>query len=541
MNFFRLAKQKSGEQPFDGERSNGKESTPHRKALLTAKNLSLCSTSDARSLVSFEIAQKLEALPLGVLYHSGRKILLVAGVKERASETISSLRFLTEHEIKVEEAPSLALTTAILLAYKKDGKSLEIAHKKLKAAEETECAENGGVSPDYLSHFHPRSGEAAAFLASLIEYVYSIGASDLHLIPRHDGAVARARINGELYSRNGNICSRQTYVQIVQRIKVLCNLPVSRIGVPQDGSFILPVGSKRSSVRVSLMPTLHGEKAVLRFFSDEGIVPLPSLGFRDRELQFLFNFAKEREGLFISAGATGSGKTTTMYSLMKHLASKNLSLASVEDPIEIELPEVAQTSINPEKGIQYSDCLRSLLRQDPDAVMIGEIRDSSSAQTAFDAALTGHLIVTTVHARSVYDALIRLQELRVPRLSISQGLKLIVVQELHPKLCGRCKVINAEVSVTNGFDTYRGVGCAACDYSGYSGKIVATELLALNERVSAVLSEGIPNRERFFELCTSENYISMIESRNSLLREGFIDEGEIRCLNFSIDQTFVCS
>ncbi|MBN8548376.1 MAG: Flp pilus assembly complex ATPase component TadA, partial [Deltaproteobacteria bacterium] len=203
--------------------------------------------------------------------------------------------------------------------------------------------------------------------------------------------------------------------------------------------------------------------------------------------EMLERHAQRSEGAILFAGPTGSGKTTTMYALLQNLVAQNLSVVSIEDPVEIQIPGVAQTSVDEKRELGFSSCLRSILRQDPDVILLGEMRDEESAKIALQAALTGHLLLTTVHARDAIEVLLRLRALQADLLSVAQAVSLIVCQRLLPLLCSHCKVVDLTAPTTHSVEVFRAVGCAHCDYSGYTGRTVVTECLEMHASLYEIL------------------------------------------------------
>jgi type II secretory ATPase GspE/PulE/Tfp pilus assembly ATPase PilB-like protein len=275
-------------------------------------------------------------------------------------------------------------------------------------------------------------------------------------------------------------------------------------------------------VRISIMPTVHGEKAVLRLLGCEGLRPIEALGFDERALSFISAFCGRADGAALLAGPTGSGKTTTMYAIMQRLQSRNLSLISIEDPVEIRLDGVSQTSVNEQLGLTYAHCLRSVLRQDPDVILLGEIRDEESARIAFQAALTGHLLLATVHARSVAEVFLRLRSLQLDDLSIAQGVNLLVCQRLLPRLCEHCKVIDLANANMLEHNVYQPVGCRRCDYSGFEGRVLAAEALEIEPALSKKLASGAISFGDVSRHTPDKNYSPMLRSLEKLLRAGKI-------------------
>ncbi len=474
----------------------------------------------------YELALKCSALPLGVITVSGRQVLSIACGRSPSPETLADLKFASDKEVRVESVPGEIIEKAIFFAYHRDDEKLKSAAARIQSAENSDEARGKVTTRNSLPAFAAPSGESAQFLQALIEYAISLGASDLHIVPRLDGTRVMLRVDGELLSKDDSVCNLRHHEQIIQRLKVLCALDTSQHKLPQDGAFAVPLKTCAQHVRVSLMPTVHGEKAVLRFMGCEGQIGLQSLGLEANIINPIQDFLDRGEGLLLCAGPTGSGKSTTMYAIMAELARRNLSLVSAEDPVELMVEGVAQTSINEKVGLDYPTCLRSLLRQDPDAILIGEIRDAQSARIAFQAALTGHLVISTVHARNVFDVLLRVRDLGVDALSVAQALQLVLCQRLLPKLCERCRVIDLQASNELGFAAYKRVGCAKCDYSGYSGRSLATEMLHMKDEVATAIGQGRVGRDDLLKLLDSASFVPLQDSVSVLLRAGVIERGD---------------
>jgi type II secretory ATPase GspE/PulE/Tfp pilus assembly ATPase PilB-like protein len=294
---------------------------------------------------------------------------------------------------------------------------------------------------------------------------------------------------------------------MVARLKVLARLDTTRREIPQDGAFKVPrEGIEPASARLAIMPTIHGEKAVIRFLGVEDPSDLTRLNLSAAVLEELRVFMQRREGMALFAGPTGSGKSTTIYGVLQELAKGGRSVVSIEDPVERDIREISQTSIDEKLGLDFPTALRAILRQDPDVIALGEIRDAESARTAFHAALTGHLVVGTVHARRALDVPIRVGHLGVDPLTIAEALRLIVCQRLVPLLCRGCRVLDLVASNRAGVSLYREVGCDRCDYSGFSERRVVAEYIALDRKAAAVLAahgrfapEDLPKRSTSLE------------------------------------------
>lgn len=451
------------------------------RGAVTARSLSQCSTAEARALLPYDQARKFCVLPLGIFLEDGSEVLTVAGTFVHPIDLIPALKFATGKESKLIPAQRELLLKAIDIAYLGDQKRLESA--VLAAKERPTTVLSAPVRPN----LHDSDGDSAKLLSTLIDYAISREASDIHIVPLHDGSHVRMRVKGELYTHTSAFCGAARHQQLMTRLKVLAALDVTLRHKPQDGEFTVPHGNDKVFVRLSIMPTVHGEKAVIRLLNPAGILTLDQLGLDEAGRALLERHAEQSEGAILFAGATGSGKTTTLYALLQHLAQQNLSVATVEDPVEIQLPEISQTSVDERAGLTYAACLKAVLRQDPDVILIGEIRDEDSARQALQAALTGHLMLSTVHARSAIEVFLRLHALNADMLTVAQAVSLVVCQQLIPTLCEHCKVIDLAVSQRLQCDAMQAVGCSQCDYSGYGGRVLATEMIEMHPELYRIL------------------------------------------------------
>jgi type II secretory ATPase GspE/PulE/Tfp pilus assembly ATPase PilB-like protein len=482
----------------------------------SARTLSRCSSHEARKLLSYEAALKLKVLPLGIITLMEGQVLTVAAPSLHDADLVHSLRFATGHQIKLIPAKSTALMKAIHFAYCGSEEALATSVEKISR----ETSPSRSDKP-FIPEFRPAQGDIAQLLAALIDYAITRNASDLHLIPLHDGGHVRMRVKGELFCHESSFCTLENHAKIISRLKVLAALDVTQRAQPQDGSFTIPIQREEVFARLSVMPTVHGEKAVIRLMNSTGLLELKDLGLSSTASELLLHSASKSEGAILFAGPTGSGKTTTMYALLQFLAARNLSVVSIEDPVEIQIAGVSQTSVDERRELSYAACLRSILRQDPDVILLGEMRDEESAKIAFQAALTGHLLLSTVHARSCAETILRLRALNADMLSVAQSVRLIVCQRLIPTLCSRCKVVDLSRNGKFEFEIYQAVGCVECDYSGFSGRQLVIEMLEMHPELYELLVKCSYERlsTTVFPL---RHYIPLSSGLEKLLREGSI-------------------
>src|SRR5436189_942295 len=336
-------------------------------------------------------------------------------------------------------------------------------------------------------------------------------ASDIHVETQDDSVHVKYRIDGVLQPAMRPI-AKQFHSSIISRIKVMAELDIAEKRVPQDGRFKLKMPGKTIDFRVSIMPSVHGEDAVIRILDKESLseqfteLRLDILGFPDAELKRFRKYIAEPYGMVLVTGPTGSGKTTTLYAALSEIKSPEDKIITIEDPVEYQLKGITQIPINEKKGLTFARGLRSILRHDPDTIMVGEIRDSQTAQIAINAALTGHLVFTTVHANNVLDVLGRFLNIGVEAYQFVSALNCVLAQRLVRTICHHCKrpaKVNRGLLEESGLDTgleythtfYEGIGCIECGGTGYKGRMAICELLDLTDRIREMILERRPTSE----------------------------------------------
>lgn len=341
--------------------------------------------------------------------------------------------------------------------------------------------------------FDNESAPAVSFVNSIIIKAVTLDASDIHFEPYENKVQVRLRLDGVL--QNYNIIPFSLYESIVSRVKVLSNLDVAEKRMPQDGKIRIKVASKDIDIRVSIVPTTYGERVVLRLLPKAGkVLSLEELGLIDDDLAKVKRLAKKPYGIILSTGPTGSGKTTTLYSILMKIRSPKRNIITIEDPPEYQIEGVSQIQVNPKVGLTFAQGLRAILRQDPDVIMIGEIRDSETAQIAVQSALTGHLVLTTLHTNDAPAAIARLADLGVEPFLLSSSLEGIIAQRLVRRICPKCKISYepsqeelSELGIQNKYTFYRGTGCEECMNTGYRGRIGIFEVLEIDENLKRTI------------------------------------------------------
>jgi general secretion pathway protein E len=309
-------------------------------------------------------------------------------------------------------------------------------------------------------------------LNALLTQAARDGASDIHIEPYEQNSSVRFRIDGSL--REVVQPHRALHAALISRLKIMAELDIAEKRLPQDGRISLRIGTRAVDVRVSTLPSAHGERAVLRLLDKSGQrLRLRDVGMQGQTLERFETLIAQPHGLILVTGPTGSGKTTTLYAALGQLDASRSNIMTVEDPIEYELPGIGQTQVNPRIELDFARALRAILRQDPDIIMIGEIRDFETAQIAIQASLTGHLVLATLHTNDASSAVTRLTDMGVEPFLLSSSLLGVLAQRLVRKLCTACQ----------------GQGCSACGQSGYSGRTGVFELLVTNDTIRSLIHD----------------------------------------------------
>jgi general secretion pathway protein E len=352
-------------------------------------------------------------------------------------------------------------------------------------------------------------------LNALLTQAARDGASDIHIEPYERHSSVRFRVDGAL--REVVQPNRALHAALISRLKIMAELDISEKRLPQDGRISLRIGTRAVDVRVSTLPSAHGERAVLRLLDkSESKISLESVGMTGTTLERLLDLIGQPHGIILVTGPTGSGKTTTLYAALSRLDASTSNVMTVEDPIEYELPGIGQTQVNPKIDLDFAKALRAILRQDPDVIMIGEIRDYETAQIAIQASLTGHLVLATLHTNDASSAVTRLTDMGVEPFLLSSSLLGVLAQRLVRKLCEYCKVQVEDVAR----------GCQHCGYTGYHGRTGIFELMLADEKMRGL----IHNRASEADIRTAALANGMRLMRDDgerLVREGITSREEV--------------
>ncbi|HUD04986.1 MAG TPA: ATPase, T2SS/T4P/T4SS family [Patescibacteria group bacterium] len=476
--------------------------TPEKLAEAKAKRLNIPFISlegasfspQAIGFVPRAVAERFSLMPFA--YDVNTKELSVAMSNPVDLEAVSFVREKTGLNIKTYAASQKDVEMAINQQYRQ-----ELVGEVGEALKETE--DKGAIKTIDTTQIAQIIKEApiAKIVSTILEYAVTSRASDVHIEPQEDRVRVRYRIDGILYDRLS--LPKSVQEAVISRIKILSEMKIDEHRTPQDGRFNFKVEDKEVDLRISDLPTSFGEKIVMRLLRKSGGVPsLQELGLAGTSLKNLETAMLRPHGIIIVVGPTGSGKTTTLYSVLEKLNTTRVNIMTLEDPIEYQMAGINQVQINPAVGLTFADGLRAFLRQDPNIILVGEIRDSETTELAIQAALTGHLVFSTLHTSDAAGALPRLLDLGAESFLLSSTMNAVLGQRIVRKICDRCKMdyvppaqILEEIKTVLGkyflvgkeIRLHKGKGCDQCGGSGYLGRIGIFETLPITEKIASLI------------------------------------------------------
>ncbi|MBI5599297.1 MAG: Flp pilus assembly complex ATPase component TadA [Deltaproteobacteria bacterium] len=411
--------------------------------------------------------------------------------------------------------------SSVVAAEKQMGGAIDLGnleqYVKLKGASEIEATDQHIVNAvEYLLH-----------------YAYDQRSSDIHIEPKRNSSLVRLRIDGVLH--NIHTIPRLVHPSIISRIKMLSRMDIAEKRRPQDGRIKTEFRGREIELRISTLPTAFGEKVVIRIFDPDILCQeLQDLGFYPREFELFNSYLKRTNGVILVTGPTGSGKTTTLYSALKSLASPEVNIVTIEDPIEMVMEEFNQVGVQPQIGVDFASILRTILRQDPDIIMVGEIRDRETANNAVQAALTGHLVLSTLHTNDAPGSVVRLTDLGVPSFLISATVFGIAAQRLVRRICKDCRSERSlkpeeAASLDLPPKEYRvsyGEGCTECRGTGYRGRTGIFEMMDVSERVKALILKNV-DIQALQKAAREEGMVTLRECAVKKMLEGITTYEEV--------------
>ena len=449
---------------------------------------------------------------------------------------IEDIRNVTKKQVVPMIGTAAAIDKAIVMLYGSEGVSKAINEMQGDYIDEEQKKEAEAIDNDETT------APAIRIVNSIIERGVTEGASDIHIEPRDGGLTIRMRIDGVLHQILEIPQSLQNAV--ISRVKIMANMDIAEKRIPQDGRSNVLIKGRDVDMRISALPTKYGEKIVIRFLEkSEALLSTDGIGLKGKHLEDFNNLLGNSNGVILITGPTGSGKSTTMYTMISKLNKEDVNIITLEDPIEYDVDGVNQVQVNEKVGLTFAEGLRSILRQDPDIVSVGEIRDGETAEIAMRAAITGHLVLSTIHTNSAVATLDRLVDIGVEPYLIASALRGVIAQRLVRKVCPNCKkaytATDEELSALGLKNTkghkkitfYKGKGCPECMNTGYKGRAAVYEILTLTPEIKQAFREGVVGT-KLQAIIDKTGFTTMKEHGISLIKDGTTSASEvIRVLN----------
>ncbi len=482
---------------------------------------------DMAKILSKNIAKKHMVIPVK-LVHNELYLAMVDPLNFIALEEVAAA---TKKKVVPLIASSAALERAVQNLYTNEGaaRAIEEMRKDNVIDILDQTGDNVALVDDDTN-----SAPTIRLVNSIIDRAVTENASDIHLEPRENEVVVRMRIDGVLH--NMLVVPKELQSSVISRFKVMANMDISQRRIPQDGRTNVRIRQQDIDLRVSTLPTIYGEKVVLRLLRKNGaLLTMEGIGLRGHNMDVFKNVLKNNaDGVILIVGPTGSGKSSTMYTMVRDLNREEVNLITLEDPVEYNMDGVNQVQINDKAGLTFASTLRAVLRQDPDIIGVGEIRDGETADIALRAALTGHLVISTIHTNDAKSSVDRLLGMGVEPYLIADSVKGIISQRLVRRICPHCKTAYTpdeneirllKLPAGREYTFYKGAGCAECFYSGYRGRIGTFEILVFNTEMRHAIVEG--SMRLLDEAIEKSDFQPIIVNCRELVEEGITTVSEI--------------
>jgi type IV pilus assembly protein PilB len=482
-------------------------------------------------LIPAELADKHLLIPLS----RAGSVLTIAMANPSDIFAIDDVRFMTGYNVKPMVAPESSIRNALNRYYDTAGLARTLVKDFQQKEQPAAVRDQGEIN---LAELYRATEDAPVIKLVNLVLTDAIkkGASDIHLEPYEKGFRIRFRVDGVLYETMSPPSS--LHAAVSSRVKIMARMDIAERRMPQDGRIKVKLGQRELDLRISTVPTLFGEKVVMRLLDRSSLeLDMAKLGFEPQALTTFEKAILAPYGMILVTGPTGSGKTTTLYSALTRLNSAETNIMTAEDPVEYNLAGINQVQANPDIGLNFPALLRSFLRQDPDIIMVGEIRDYDTAEIAIKAALTGHLVLSTVHTNDAPSTVNRLISMGIPPYLVAASLHLLLAQRLVRRVCGECRqevTVSAVALQDIGFTEaeakaltcYGGKGCMACSDTGYRGRIALFEVMLLNVETREAILRGASASE-LRELGRKRGMITLRESGLQKIREGVTTLNEV--------------
>lgn len=485
-------------------------------------------TKEVIKIIPENVAQRLEVVPLAIL-ESGKIAIAMADPLNVIA--VDELKMITNADFEINVATASDVRRALMNFYKVQS-SLDAAIGEVTSSEGDFATSilSGGSAQD-IAGVTSEDAPVIRLVSNILEQAVKDQASDVHVEVFENTSKVRYRIDGTLFDYIE--FPTALHPAVVSRLKIIANMDISERRKPQDGRILVKLLDRRIDLRVSSLPSIYGEKVVMRLL-DQGAskVGIDNLGLFPDDIEVLKRCIKAPHGIFLMTGPTGSGKSTTLYSLLEVLNTPNVNIITIEDPVEYTVAGVNQVQVNEKAGLTFTEALRSILRQDPDKIMVGEVRDYETAELAIRAALTGHLVLSTLHTNDAASSVVRLTDMGVAPYLISSSMVAVVAQRLLKRLCPHCKapdvmpdgVADAH-GVERGQRIYKPVGCDACRNTGYKGRLAIVEIMEVTDEIKVLINDGAPvSKIQKAALNSGMRTLSQSAIRNVLNGDTSLDE-----------------
>ncbi|KAB3537358.1 type II secretion system protein GspE [Alkaliphilus pronyensis] len=481
-------------------------------------------------LVSEKLARRHELIPIKI----DRSKLIVAMTDPLNIYAIDDVKIETGMEIEPAISTKQDVLNAIEQYYEKQ--SAEKALEEFKEQYNMESIEN--IDEEILNVIN--NAPVVKLVNSIIKQAIKYRASDVHIEPFEKHLRVRFRVDGDL--QEIMTPAKSTHSAIVTRIKIMGKMDIAEKRLPQDGRIETVIDGEEIDLRISTLPTVYGEKIVIRILDRRSFLKSKNqIGFTEENLNLFNSIVKNPNGIILVTGPTGSGKSTTLYSIVKELNKINKNIITVEDPVEYQVDGVTQVQVNSKAGLTFASGLRSILRQDPDIIMIGEIRDVETAQIAVRAAITGHLVLSTMHTNDTASTISRLLDMGIDSYLVSSSIVGVVAQRLVKKLCNQCKVKYTPdekektiLSISKDTYIYRREGCGACNNTGYKGRTAVHEIVSINKDIRGIIDRG-GSIDEIRDSAARKGMTTLKGSCSQLVLEGITSMEELIKVAYSTD------
>lgn len=477
------------------------------------------------SIIPYTFAKEKKLLPLS----EEDQFVTVAVSNPLDLESLEELRLLLKKQVNPVYCPLSLIESAIEKCYNQKEGETKALFSDLQTEEKAHSKEtNEGYDLLERADHNPVIRMVNAMLLEAIQQ----GASDIHFEPIEDGLSVRYRIDGCLQKRHTP--PRDYQIQILTRIKVMAKMDIAEHRLPQDGRIKLKAGGREIDFRVSTLPIVHGERIVLRILDKGNVLfGMDRIGMDEKVLKSFRKLIQMPEGIVLVTGPTGSGKTTTLYSAIGEINDSETNIITVEDPVEYKLPGISQMNVNPRIELDFAKGLRHILRQDPDVIMIGEIRDKETAEIAIQASLTGHLVLSTLHTNDAPSALTRLADMGVEPYLLASSILGVLAQRLVRQICPHCKVkykpLEKEIEELGLQDVtyfYKGSGCDQCFQTGYKGRHAIYELMPVNTKIKTQVLKS-QDAQELRKVALKEGMKTLFDQGVDLIQNGITTSAEL--------------